>query len=491
MIASTKPPVGLAAVVLVATLLIGVHPSAGAGDTASQLTSPDQQHSRLLDRRVLPAATSRAGSAPTGAFFSSANAADAARNGVADELPDDPAYLAHQPVQGFSGMIPAGDGTWWALSDNGFGARDNSADYELVVYRVQPNFGASTPAIVQTITLRDPDRHVPWQLVCDRTGAALPDLSINVLPASAPPVCGNDPAARTLTGFDFDPESIQIDGGGDFWIGEEFGPFLLHTDITGRLLEPPISVPGVKAPQNPMLNVGVEAPNVATSRGLEGLAVSPDRKTLYPLLEGAVGDDHAQDVRLYTFDISKRQFEGFVRLRLEMPGAKANLTVLRRADGTPAYPGAIAPSGTGGQAHGEITAMNSKQLLFIERDGEGDGLNAPRFKKVFLIDISPHATKDGYVDKQILVDLLAVPDPARVGGDGDYFRFPFITIENVHVVDEHTILVACDNNYPFSNGRSRSRSVDRTGPLAPGDTEIILLGLGTKLDVNKRLLTPG
>ena len=35
---------------------------------------------------------------------------------------------------------------------------------------------------------------------------------------------------RLLTGADFDPESMRVDRRGDFWLGDEFGPFLLHTD---------------------------------------------------------------------------------------------------------------------------------------------------------------------------------------------------------------------------------------------------------------------
>jgi hypothetical protein len=335
--------------------------------------------------------------------------------------------------------------------------------------------------------LSDPDRHVPWQIVCDRTGTPLPDLTINIMPSVPPPACGSDPAARLLTGFDFDPESMQVAADGTFWLGDEFGPFLLHVDETGKLLEPPIATPGIKAPQNPTLDVaGGEEPNVATSRGFEGLAISPDRRTLYPLLEGAVGDDHPQDVLILSFDIRRRRFSQDADvLRLEMPGAKVNLTVLRRTDGSLAYPNAVAPTGTGGQAHGELTAINRHQFLFLERDGNGDGLAAPRFKKLFLLD-----TRHGDVTKTLLVDLMAIPDPDRVGGDGDYFRFPFVTIESVHPVDEHTVLVASDNNYPFSNGRSRSLTNERTGPLFPDETEMILIGLGNPIDVDRRLLKP-
>ena len=106
---------------------------------------------------------------------------------------------------------------------------------------------------------------------------------------------------------------------------------------------------------------------------------------------------------------------------------------------------------------------------------------APRFKKLFLLD-----TRHGDVTKTLLADLMAVPDPDRVGGDGDYFRFPFVTIESVHPVDEQTILVASDNNFPFSNGRSRSLTNERTGPLFADDTEMILIGLGSEIDVDRR-----
>ena len=56
------------------------------------------------------------------------------------------------------------------------------------------------------------------------------------------------------------------------------------------------------------------------------------------------------------------------------------------------------------------------------------------------------------------------------------------------MVDERTVLIASDNNFPFSHGRSRSRSAGREGPLAADDTEIILVGLGESLDADRRLL---
>jgi hypothetical protein len=449
------------------------------------------QHARLVARSVLPAATFRAGSPPSGGFLSAAERQTAAANGIRG--PADGPYLIAQPVQGFSSMVPADAGTWWALADNGYAWRGNSADFQLVLYRIDPRWGTPEgPRVLETVVLRDPDRRIPWTIACDQTrGARLPDFAFNVLPPP-PPACGDDPAARILTGFDLDPESFVRLPDGTFWVGEEFGPFLVHVAADGRVLEPPVGVPGVRSPQSPLLEISdrarAEAPTLAASRGFEGVAISPDGARLYALLEGAVTGDDPQDLRICVFDVASRAFAGsYLTLRLEMPSQQVNLSSLVDAAGAPIYPGAVAPP-AGPVSIGELKAVNDRQLLVIERDNHGDDLRAPRFKKVFLLDL-PQAPEPGAsVGKTLLLDLLAIPDPSGIGGDGDFFGLPFYTIESVHMVDAHTLLVASDNNFPFSNGRSRSRSADRSGPLAADDTELILVELGTPLAADRRLL---
>ena len=480
-----------AAWAVLAVFALGATAVTGVTATASSNYTVSHQQAQLAARSVLPAATFRAGSPPSGAFFTAQNRADTNANGV--PAPATGPVFGTQPVQGFSAVVPAGGGAWWVLADNGYGTRDTSADWQLALYRMDLSLGHGVPPVVlETVVLSDPGKYIPWKTVCDPTvGADLPPFTFNVLPTTKPDACGTDPAARILTGFDFDPESIEVDRAGTFWIGDEFGPFLLHTDRQGRLLEAPIATPGVKSPQNPTLDVvGGERPNVAQSRGLESMAIDPSRSHLYPMFEGAVGEDDPQDVRILEFDLHSHRFTHDVRrMRLEMPGAKVNLAALTLVGGAPAYPGTTPPTGTGGESAPELTAVNSHEFLALERDGAGDGVTAPRFKKVFLIDIS-RTDSSGYVDKRLLVDLMAVPDPAKIGGDGDFFRFPFNTIESVHVTGPDTILVANDNNYPFSNGRSRSLTNARTGPLAPDDNEFILIKLGERLDVDQRILAP-
>jgi len=185
---------------------------------------------------------------------------------------------ATQPVGGFSALLDAaGRNTFWAMPDNGFGSKANSRSFLLRVYRVRADFetrrrgGSGKVEILDAITLRDPEDMVPFPIVLETTGD------------------------RLLTGADFDVESMRVAPDGSLWFGEEFGPFLVHTDATGKVLEAPIPTPGVKSPDFPATGIAepVAGPaNLARSNGFEGMALSEDGRKLYPVLKGPVtGDD--------------------------------------------------------------------------------------------------------------------------------------------------------------------------------------------------------
>jgi len=133
--------------------------------------------------------------------------------------------FAGQPVQGFSAVQFADSDSFWFMPDNGFGAKENSADYLLRIYKVNPSLQGAEPtgngnvAIESFIQLRDPDNKIPFEIVNQGT------------------------SDRALTGADFDIESFVFAEDGTIWIGDEFGPFLLHFDATGKLLEAPVATP--------------------------------------------------------------------------------------------------------------------------------------------------------------------------------------------------------------------------------------------------------
>lgn len=393
---------------------------------------PDPTRATVTGFSVLPTETYVPGSEPSG-HWTTGNASV-------------PAPYPGQPVQGFSGTHRNADGSYLVLSDNGFGSKANSADALLAVHRVRPNTTTERTAYESTLfTFSDPDRLIPWPTWRDGGCAAATSL-----PAGY--TCPKPD--RRLTGWDFDPESIQVAKDGTYWVGEEFGPYLLHFDAAGRLLQAPIPTPGVKSPSNPTL--GGATPNLPNSKGFEGMAISPDGRTLHPMLEGAVAEDVAagrpNDLRIYTAPIDRdgrASFTGeFRRYRME---SKDN-------------------------ALGDFIAVNKHQFIVIERDN-GQGATA-RFKGLYLVDLRGVAA-GGYVKKTLLVDLMNVRNPSGAGGFGDPFTFPFFTIEDVEIIDSRTLAVMNDNNFPATGGR---------GETVPDRNEYVEIRLDRALRVDHRLL---
>ena len=322
----------------------------------------------------------------------------------------DPEPGARQPVGGFSALIDArGKDTFWAMPDNGFGSKANSQSFLLRVYRVRADFetargGSGEVEILDWITLRDPDGRVPFPIVTQ----------------------GSD--ERLLTGGDLDLESMRVARDGTLWFGEEFGPFLVHTDATGRVLEAPIPLPGVQSPDSPLLEG--EA-NLARSNGFEGMAISKNRKTLYPVLEGPVAGDDPTRRRVYAFDIATRRY------------------VERLPDYQVADPGFLVS---------DFTALDGRRFIALERDNS-EGAEAVH-KQGFVVDLRDTAP-DGTLDKRRVVDLLDLRDPALISqpgrpgdiGLGDPFAMPYVTIEAVLPLGGQRLAIVNDTNFG-STGRN-------------------------------------
>jgi hypothetical protein len=90
-----------------------------------------------------------------------------------------------QPIQGHSGIKVMSDGTYWIITDNGFGSKANSPDSMLYLNRYRIDWAANTWQRVETIFLHDPEKRVPFRIVHESTDK------------------------RYLTGADFDTEGFQ------------------------------------------------------------------------------------------------------------------------------------------------------------------------------------------------------------------------------------------------------------------------------------------
>lgn len=356
-----------------------------------------------------------------------------------------------QPAQGHSGIKRMADGSFWLLTDNGAGAKANSPDFMLYLNQYKVDFGTGQFRRLKTIFLHDPDKKVPFRIVHEGT------------------------KQRYLTGSDFDTESFQF-AGGAIWIGDEFGPFLIKADMSGKVLavfETMADGKLVRSPDHPAVttpgapDAGIKF-QVKRSKGFEGMASSPDGSKLYALLEGALWNE---DARAY-----------------ESEGGKPYLRVLEFDVKQQAWTGRHWKYVLEGASHaiGDFNMIDASHGLIIERDnGEGTpdkacpaGQKRPdcfddvaKFKRVYKVELTD-ANAGGPVRKVGYIDMLRIADPRKLARkpltDG-VLAFPFFTIENVELVDATHIVVGNDNNLPFSSSREPNRA---------DDNELVLLEVG-------------
>jgi hypothetical protein len=409
-----RPPSKRRSLIMRTAIILTVPAMVGALAPSSPASSSGRDPV-LVGRAVLPVATF-AGPPAAGAFVVPG---PGTINGVTFPLPE-------QPVEGFSAIVDGrSPGEYLAMEDNGFGGKANSRDFLIRAYYIRPDFktadgGSGTVGVGDFISFRDPDHLIGF------------------------PIVNEGSSRRLLTGGDIDPESLQRGLDHDLWVGDEFGPWILHFDSSGKLLDPPFAMPdGIVSPNNPFLN---GAPNTQpNSRGLEGMAITPDRTYLYAALEGATLADPDQSRRyIYEFSTRDRAFTGRVlQYRTEAPG---NLIA-------------------------DMWAIDRHRLVVIERD-LGSGVNA-LFRRIYLVDLR-HQDPAGFLEKTQLVDLTKIPDPDLVSlpaihpgdlGLGDPFWVMCESVEAVHLVSGNRLLVGCDNNLPNS-GRN---------PGLPDDNEFILV----------------
>ena len=172
-----------------------------------------------------------------------------------------------QPIPGWSGLLENGHGTFIGMPDNGYGAKGNSADYVLGYYVVDAELQDASgrndraglggqpvvrrlqrpPRATQQRRRRRSDDHGRSRNYFSGAGAER---------TRASPVDPPIREKRLLTGYDFDIESIARAKDGTFWVGEEFGPFILHFAANGTLLEEPVPHPFLKSPNHPDVLAG-------------------------------------------------------------------------------------------------------------------------------------------------------------------------------------------------------------------------------------------
>lgn len=171
-----------------------------------------------------------------------------------------------------------------------------------------------------------------------------------------------NPIAPSADGID--SEGLVIAPDGTFWVSDEYGPHIVHFDASGKTIERinPFGsgtggriLPKVLARRRP-------------NRGMEGLTITPDGKTLVGLMQSPMNNPSAAAItgsvvlRIVTFEIATGITKQYVYLM-----ENAALT-----------------------GCSEIAAITNTTFLALERDGDygGNPAKPATFKRVYKFDLT-------------------------------------------------------------------------------------------------------
>jgi hypothetical protein len=257
---------------------------------------------------------------------------------------------------------------------------------------------------------------------------------------------GIDPSGAAIAP---DPDGLDSEGlalapDGSFWVGDEYGPHVVHFDATGRTLERinPFGT-GTGGRRIPLVFALRRA-----NRGMEGLAITPDGRTLIGAMQNPLDNPTAaigrqsNANRILSFDIA----------------SGASKTFVYEADAV-------------GNFISEIQALTATTFLVIERDANYQGGSpAATTKRVYKIDLSgatdvsdPTNSANGKsfggkvlealspaersangivpVTKTLVYDLLTLP-----GG------YPHDKLEGVTLIGRDLLVVSNDDDFGIVDG---------------------------------------
>jgi len=271
--------------------------------------------------------------------------------------------------------------TVFGLPDRGFG--DGLTDYHPRIQRlavsVTPYFGPG-PVPQNQITIVNTDTHVLMVNGQTLTGALPDDTNILAHPQS---LAGGVGGGK----WSLDPEGIAHAADGFWYISDEYGPFIYQFDNVGTLQAilplPEAFIPKVGTNYPRVINYltgGLTAASDSgryNNRGMEGLGVTPDGKTLVACIQSPLSQDGenrnpSRNTRILVYDIDtasptyKQPLAEYVHV-LPLNAAEANNRH------TPVS---------------EILPLSATKYLILQRDSRGLGGDPGPFLYKRIVEVN-------------------------------------------------------------------------------------------------------
>ena len=245
----------------------------------------------------------------------------------------------------------------------------------------------------------------------------------------------------------FDPEGVRLSNDGEHvYITDEYGPFVYQfsrkTGKRTRVFALPIEFAVAYVSPEGALEIANNRMGRIANKGMEGLAITPDGKTLVGIMQSPLAQDGGLDgrfVRIVCIDVASGGVHQHA-YPLTNIGSAAK----------PKYP-----------TVSEIVAINDHEFLVDERDGKGLGDDSKAvYKKIYKIDVAGASVVDGIsgdatleryaLGKSLFLDVvpslialgIAAKDiPAKLEG------MAFGQDVLIDGVSKHTLYISNDNDF--------------------------------------------
>lgn len=252
-----------------------------------------------------------------------------------------------------------------------------------------------------------------------------------------------DPSLVSTNPYDarLDPEAIRVSRDGrSVFISDEYGPYVYQFDrATGQrirafALPANLAITNLSSQKN--VEIGSNSVGRVTNKGMEGLAITPDGRTLVGIMQANLEQDKKKSLRIVTIDI--------------------------QSGATHEYAYKL----TDGSGVSEIVAVNDHQFLVDERDGSGmadtplltDTASAAEVKKLFLIDLNGAPDVTGLsgdlssyaVGKVLFLDIVGKLNAAGINSYLIPSKLEGLTFGQdvvMNGVTRHTLYIANDNDF--------------------------------------------
>ncbi len=235
-----------------------------------------------------------------------------------------------------------------------------------------------------------------------------------------------------------DLEAIRVSADGkSVFISDEYGPYVYQfSRITGKrikvfTLPAHFNVANLRAFEaGTDGEIAVNTSGRTTNKGMEGLAITPDGKTLVGIMQANLIQDTKKYIRIITIDIATGATKEYAYLLTDGTGAS------------------------------EIVAINDHEFLIDERDGKGLGDDSTAIaKKLFKVDLTGATDVSGLakldatspiLTKTLFLDVVAELTAIGINANDIPAKIEAVSFGSDLViggVTKHTLFIANDNDF--------------------------------------------